>query len=136
MGSRAEAIERIGVLKERGLSVVSINCALRVCNAFWKSSGQDIKIPKLKEETRIITTLSTDHITALLRFRAVGTNLQRAHVVALTILDTGLRASELLGLAKEDIDFDNLVIKVLGKVASSGLYPFRLNFANNSFVSP
>jgi|HubBroStandDraft_1064217.scaffolds.fasta_scaffold305881_1 hypothetical protein len=30
MDSRAGAIERIGVLKERGLSVVSINCHLRV----------------------------------------------------------------------------------------------------------
>jgi hypothetical protein len=34
LGSRAEAIERIGVLKER-LSIMSINCHLRVCNAFW-----------------------------------------------------------------------------------------------------
>ncbi len=126
IGSRADAIERIGVLKDRGLSVVSINCHLRVVNAFWKWNGQDIRIPKLKEQETVLATLSQQAVDALLHFRAKGTNQIRAHLVALTILDTGLRASEVLGLTKENIDFDNLVFKCLGKGQKQRLVPFSI----------
>ena len=69
IGSRAEAIARIGELKERGLSVVSINCHLRVVNAFWKWNGQDFRIPKLKEEQKILATLSQAAVNSILQWR-------------------------------------------------------------------
>ena len=53
----------------------------------------------------------------------VGRNLSRACIVAVTILDPGLRISEALGIRKEDVDFDNLVIRVKGKGSKHRLVP-------------
>lgn len=136
LDSRATAIERIGVLKERGLSVVSINCHLRVCNAFWKWKGQDIRIPKLKEEQKILATLSPEAIKNILNARPAKTNVRRAHLAALTILDCGLRASELLGLTGEHVDFDNLVIRIVnGKGGKHRLVPFSPELRKHLFRS-
>jgi len=92
----------------------------------------------LKEEQKILATLGTAEIKRLLECRpAVGarksTNLVRAHLVALTILDTGLRISEALGLSKEDMDFDNLVIKVIGKGGKHRLVPFSMELRKSVF---
>ena len=114
MESRETAVQRIGELKERGLSVVSINCHLRVANAFWKWNGQNVHIPRLKEEQKILATFSREQIARLVRWKPVGRNQIRAHAIALVALDTGLRISELLGLSRKDVDFDNLVLLAHG----------------------
>ncbi|HXM42153.1 MAG TPA: site-specific integrase [Bryobacteraceae bacterium] len=54
------------------------------------------------------------------------TNLPRARLVALTILDTGLRASEVLELTTEQINLDALTIKILGKGGKKRIVPFSL----------
>jgi site-specific recombinase XerD len=93
-------------------------------NAYFKWAGVDLKIGYLKEEQKILATLSADAIRRLMSYRPRGTNITRAHFAALTILDTGLRASELLGLLKEDCNLDNLILKVIGKGNKHRLVPF------------
>ena len=44
-----------------------------------------------------------------------GCNLSRAHLLALLLLDTGLRFSEALGLRWENVDLESLLVKVVGK---------------------
>jgi integrase/recombinase XerD len=126
MDSRAAAIERIGILKERGLSVVSINCHLRVVKAFWKWSGNegnDWKIPKLKEEQKILATLPVKDIRAILGYKPVGVNQTRAHLICLLILDCGLRISEVLSLRKKDVNLEELSLLVFGKGRKERLVP-------------
>src|SRR5260370_27274223 len=102
MESKAAVMERIGVLKARGVSHIGINSYLRAVNAYFmwlhKEHGKElIRIPRLKEEQKILATLTPEMITRVIRgvdATKSGTNLRRAHLVALTILDTGLRASE------------------------------------------
>jgi integrase/recombinase XerD len=97
-------------------------------NAYWKWAGDGIKLGYLKEEQRILATLTIPQINAILWYKPASgagiANLRRAHLVALTILDTGLRASEVLGLTGEQVDIDNLVIKVMGKGGKQRLIPF------------
>lgn len=94
-------------------------------------------IPRLKEEQKILATLDNGAITQLVKFSAVRTsiNLRRAHLLALTILDTGLRANEALGLTTQDVDYDNLTFHVTGKGRKDGEYPSAANFGRSSFDS-
>lgn len=69
-----------------------------------------------KREQKLLVTLSGAQISTLVKFTPPKAgNIKRAHVGALAILDTGLRADELLKLSDTDIDFENLMIKVKGK---------------------
>ena len=113
--SRAEAIQRIGQLRERGLSAVSVNSWLRVINAFWRWSGKDFKICRLKEEQKILATFSAEQVESLLKFRPKGTNASRVHTLACLLLDTGLRINEGRQIKPTDVDFDNLLVTVMGK---------------------
>ncbi len=131
LGSKQTIIARIAQLKARGASHITINSYLRCINAYFRwlhvEHGQDaIRIPKLKEEQKILQTLSTDAIVKITKFRPKTTsrNLFRAHLIVLTMLDTGLRISEVLGLVVADVDFDNLLLRVNGKGGKHRLVPF------------
>ncbi len=129
MESKAAVNQRIVELRERKVSPITINSYLRAVNAYFmwlhKEHGKElIRISKLKEEQKILNTFTKEHVQRLLHFKPNGTNQTRAHVVGLLLLDTGLRISEALGLAKEDCDFDNLILKVLGKGGKQRLVPF------------
>jgi integrase/recombinase XerD len=117
-------------LRERGVKPVSINTWLRGLKAYllWrKEQGDEVfKIQFLKCEQKLIETLSTDTVARIINFRPKGKNLTRAWLIALTILDTGLRASEVLGLTNEDVDLNNLILKVKGKGGHHRLVPFNV----------
>lgn len=126
--TREQIIKRIGELRDRGVAAISVNSYLRIINAYhmWlhKEHGKErLKIPRLKEEQKILNTFSSEQVKALLAYRPSGRNLRRAQVVASLILDTGLRISEALGLTEEKLDFDNLCIKVAGKGGKERLVP-------------
>lgn len=129
--SKATIVNRISELKERGVKPISINTYLRCINAYFRwlhvEHGKPlVKIPKLREEQKVLQTLNEQHISVLIRASVKGTNLRRAHLIALVILSTGLRASEVLSVKKEDINFDQLTIRVLGKGSKERLVPFCL----------
>lgn len=115
---------RIGELRGRGVAAVSVNSWLRCVNAYLKWRSIEYKLPRLKEEQKILQTLSPVQVKAVLGFKPTGVNLTRAHTVNCLLLDTGLRISEALSLAPEDIDYDSLVLKVVGKGGKHRLVPF------------
>lgn len=126
--TQAGLLGRIIELRERGVKPVSINTWLRGLKAYllWrKEQGHEIfKVQFLKTEQKVLATLTTAQISAILSFKPNGSlNLIRAHLVALTILDCGLRASEVLGLSHNDIDLDNLVLRIIGKGGKHRLIP-------------
>jgi integrase/recombinase XerD len=132
-----EAIkERIVELRQRGVAASSVNSWLRVVNAYlhWQCGAdvkcspacQHIKLGKLKEPQKILATLSGEQIYRLVQFRPQGRNARRVHCAACLILDTGLRISEALGLRRQDVDLENLVLHVLGKGMVERLVPLSL----------
>jgi integrase/recombinase XerD len=132
LDSKSTIIDRIAVLRNRNVRAVSVNTWLRAINAYYmwlhKEHGKElVRIPKLKEEQKVLATLAPADISKLLhlpRDFSKSRNLRRAHFVALTILDTGLRASEALGLSKEDVNWDSLVLRVKGKGNKHRQVPF------------
>lgn len=135
--TQASLMARIMELRGRGVKPVSINTWLRGLKAYqlWrKEQGYEVfKVQFLKTEQKILATLSAADIQRVLNFKPVGVNQLRAHLAALTILDTGLRASEVLGLTKEDVDLEQLTIKVLGKGGKHRLVPFSVELRKSLF---
>jgi site-specific recombinase XerD len=131
LDSKAAVVQRIVELRERGLSSISINTYLRCINAYFawlhKEHGRELlRIPKLKEEQKILSTLTREQISHLIAFRPKGFNEARTHTAALLMLDGGYRISEILGLALANCDFDNLVVKVRGKGNKHRLVPMSV----------
>jgi len=124
--SEAAIKRRIMELRTRGISATSVNTWLRCINAFlnWKQAG--FKLPKLKEEQKVIATLAPEQMARLIAFKPKGINQTRTHVAAMLILDGGYRISELLELAAENCDFDNLAVKVRGKGNKHRLVPLSV----------
>jgi site-specific recombinase XerD len=83
----------------------------------------DLKIPRLKEEQKILATLNPEQVKRVLEFKPRGVNQIRTHAAATLILDGGYRISEVLELVFDNCDFDNLVMKVRGKGNKHRLVP-------------
>lgn len=134
LDSRSDIVQRIGELKARGVSAISINTYLRCVNAFhrWANTeghlaGEQIHIHRLKEEEKVLETLSSEHIQRILSFRPRKLESERRqHTLACVLLDTGLRIDEALSLAKSDVDFDNMLLRVRGKGAKERLVPISI----------
>lgn len=120
--TRQTIMERICELRQR-MSAISVNSYLRHMRAFWKWAGVEVKIPKLKEEQKVIQTFTEQQAKLVLHHKPSGLNQGRAQAVASVILDCGLRIDEALSLPKSSIDFDNLLIKVKGKGNKERLVP-------------
>jgi integrase/recombinase XerD len=117
---------RIGELRQRGVAAISVNSYLRSVNAFWRWQKKDWRIPRLREEQKILATFSPPHVAKLIHWKAVGRNQTRARIAALTALDTGLRVNELLCLTRLDVDLENLVLRVKGKGNKHRLVPMSI----------
>jgi integrase/recombinase XerD len=132
LDSKVGIIERIGKLKQTN-SNTSINTYLRCINAFlhWRDGHGDkcspqcthTHVPRLKEEQKVLATLSPEQVKRIIHFKPKGRNLSRAHVFCLLLLDTGLRCSEVLGLRWDKVDFENLLITVAGKGGKHRVVP-------------
>jgi site-specific recombinase XerD len=113
-------------LRQAGLSPVSINTYICAMNAYWRWAETGLKVAYLKEEQKVLATLTPEHIRRLVSFKPRGVNQIRAHCVAMLILDGGYRISELLALPFEHCDFENLVVKVRGKGGKHRLVPLSV----------
>lgn len=88
-------------------------------------------VEKPKPQKIVIIPFTQEQIKAMLA--NVGRNADRNRCVILLLVDTGMRASELCGLAFGDIDLVNRRIKVLGKGNKERLLPFSKRTAQALF---
>jgi integrase/recombinase XerD len=109
---------------DRPLSGHSVNTYLRGVRAFWswlKREGiiednpfDQFKIPRAPH--KVINAFTEAQLGALLA--AIDLESRegfRDYVFILTLLDTGLRLSELLGLITDDMQIEEATLKVMGK---------------------
>jgi len=119
-------------VQERLLSEHSVNCYVRSVRVFfsWLVSEEiiaahpfdKVKIPKVSK--KIMPTFSAPQIQLLLDAMDTGNAQgQRNYTIILTLLDTGLRISELLGLQLADLQLNDGVLKVLGKGNKERMIP-------------
>jgi integrase/recombinase XerD len=57
------------------------------------------------------------------RVQAAEPGERRVHAIAQVILDSGARIDEILSLRRQDIDLDNLLLKLQGKGSKQRLVP-------------
>lgn len=118
---------RIIELRQAGVKPISINTYLGAVNAFHKWAHENNHVPalkkwkKLKTEKKVIPVLTEQQIQALASYK---NRKRKLWVLAMLLLDTGLRVDEALGLRREDIDFDNLLLRVDGKGQKQRFVPF------------
>lgn len=75
-------------------------------------------------ETREINPFSQHDIEELLKAAEYGQHPIRSRTMIMSLLDTGVRASELCSIKLRDIDFANRRIRIFGKGAKERLVPF------------
>lgn len=104
-------------------------CTLRVFLGFLYAEGflesnPAASVAKLKVKKRVIETFSPEQIEAVLR--TCGRNFLgiRDRAVILTLLDTGIRASELSGVELGDVLWTERSFRIFGKGAKERIVPF------------
>jgi len=131
---KAGVIQRIEELQRsgRGNRAVSINTYLRNLKALlnWlhqeKILGEPIRLSWLKEEQKVLPTLSDEAVRQLISWRPRTYTQRRLHALVVCLLDTGLRISEELGLRREDLDLDSIVLHVHGKGNKHRIVPMSI----------
>jgi len=113
-------------MREAGLKASSVNCRLRSINAYLKWCGSKLKVPKLKEEQKVLPTYAEKDIHAFLAWKPKRYYARRTQVIVLMLADTGCRISELLGLRWQDVNFDDLLVTVTGKGNKSRTIPYSM----------
>jgi len=117
---------------DRKLTGHTINCYLRTLRTFWNwlyseeliqsNPFAKIKIPKAPK--KLIPTFSNNQIQDLLAAIDTSTPVgYRDWTILITLLDTGLRASELVGLTLDYVWIEDGLLKVLGKGNKERLVP-------------
>jgi site-specific recombinase XerD len=130
--TKTAMMERIQAMLAEGISPVSVNTYLRGFRAYINWLHQEghlkevFKVQMLKTEQKVIQALSSEMVNRILKFSPQTTNDRRIHVFICLLLDSGIRLSEALALRKDDIDFDNMVLKIHGKGNKQRLVPISV----------
>ena len=131
-GKRCFSYHRFNRALERGLSGHTINTYLRSIRAFWSwlvregivdaNPFDKLRIPK--PPRKVIPSFSADQIEQLLGTIDISTpEGYRDQTIILTLLDTGLRVSELAGATLDDMGLEEGLIKVTGKGNKERIVP-------------
>jgi len=125
--------------RDRGVRSVTCNTYIGAMNAFcrWlheeRHLAEPLKLKKLHAERRVLTLLNDAQLRYLLTFKPKTFRQHRTHLAVCVVLDTGLRVSEVLTLRRDDLDLDNMILKVFGKGRKERLVPFSPELRKRMF---
>lgn len=119
----------IVIFRERGVAVGGINAYIRGINTFLKwlheeHKYENLSLKKLKGNYRILRSLTDVELKAIVRYKPKTFSEKRLHVVLLLMMDSGLRINEALTLPRNKIDFENLLLSIIGKGDKERIVPF------------
>ena len=123
-------------MREAGLKPTGANAAIRAINAYLRWSESPHKIPQLKEPYTVMPTFSDTQVSSIIKHRPNQPVSQRTHILALILMDTGARISEILALRWSDIDFDNMLLTLHGKGNKDRIVPFSHELRKRLFKFP
>lgn len=116
-------------MREAEIKPVSCNTFISGLNGFlvWLHEcghiREPLRIKKLKVEQTVVKTLSEIQIKAIISFKPQTFGQKRLHTLLCFLLDTGVRIEEALTLKRTSIDFDNLLVTVIGKGNKERILP-------------
>jgi len=122
--------------QQKGLTGHTINCYLRAVRAFWSwllveefiETNPFDKITIPKPPKKVITPFSEEQIRALLNTIDTKSTIGfRDWTIILTLLDTGIRVSELTDLKLDDVNLAQRCLKVRGKGNKERIVPIGIS---------
>lgn len=127
----------------KGMKATGVNSALRSINAYchWLATRDEdapvachpgCKHPRagyLREEQKVLPTYTGQQLSALLRYKPTRWSQKRLHLGVMFLFDTGCRLSEMLSLRREDVDFDNMLVRLNGKGQKQRVVPISRELA-------
>jgi integrase/recombinase XerD len=137
--TKASLNATVVAMRERALSPGGINLRARAINSYLTWLHEDghiserLKIKMLRNPPKPIQTLTDKDIHALAAFRPKGRIQTRTWMLAMVLLDCGLRLTEALTLERHNMDLDNLVLRVLGKGHKERLVPISPELRKHLF---
>lgn len=104
-------------------------CTLKVFFGFLHNEGfiesnPTLVVQKQKVRKPVIQTLSMEQVDRLVATCKKDFYGVRDRAILLVLIDTGLRASELCGIALSDLDWSEQTIRVVGKGDKERIVPF------------
>ncbi len=132
-------ITLVANMRESGMSGGCTNARIRGINPFltWLYENdlisENLKIKKQKLEQKVMKTFSESQIRAIITYKPKDKYELRLHTLLLLLLDTGIRINEALTITRSNIDFENLLITVLGKGNKERIIPFSVELRKTLF---
>lgn len=119
----------VGLLNRKGMTAKTISRKLSSIRTFFDWLGERVShnpargLQTPKSARKLPNVLDVDQAHALLDFEP-GSAIERRDLAIMELLySSGLRLSELTGLDCEDLDFDNHLVRVVGKGNKTRLVP-------------
>jgi integrase/recombinase XerD len=126
-------------LRESGISPTSVNVYTCAINSFlswlWENGhiSERLKIKEVKAEKKIIQVFSDSQLETLISYRPKDFYEHRLHTMILFAIDTGARIEEMLTLTRDNVDFNNLLIRLAGKGQKERIVPLSLELRKGLF---
>jgi integrase/recombinase XerD len=137
--TKSQLKERVTSLREAGKSPACCDAYIRGINSFltWLFQNEHLeehlKVKRLKLERRVMKTFTDVQIKAILTFKPKNFYEARLHTLLCTLAETGIRIDEALGLSRDRIDFDNMLLTVKGKGNKERIVPFSIELRKALF---
>jgi site-specific recombinase XerD len=91
----------------------------------WLDTNPMEKVEKVRVPRKVIGTFTSEQVQQMLAAcNGRSFNGLRLRAIILTLLDCGLRVSELCGLSPEDASWDSQTLRVMGKGSRERVVPF------------
>lgn len=118
----------VSLRSDRKWSTQQTNHFITACRVFFNflekeeliSSNPTRRLERLKQEKKYPEVLSREDVQALLAVTSDSFSGLRDRVMLMTLLDTGMRLSELIGMTVDAIDYNTLQFRVYGKGRKGG----------------
>ena len=131
MPTKANCNQYIIALRESGISIYTINSYIRGLNSFftWLHENEHceaMKMKPLKAPKSVVKTFTNERIRRLLAFKPRTFTEHRLYAMLCLAIDTGARVDELITLTRNNVDFENLLIRVIGKGSKERIIPLSI----------
>ena len=137
--NKASLIGLISTMREQGVSAACTDARIRGINPFltWlyenEFTKEHFKIKRMKFQKRVMKTFTDSQVKAILSYKPKNFYETRLQTLLLLLLDCGIRINEALTLSRSQVDFENLLIKVLGKGNKERVIPFSFELRKALF---
>lgn len=119
-------------LREQGREPTCINIYIRAMNAFFHWAFREELLPKRLNTKQVsiphkqLKGMSDQEVARIISFRPTLRNTLRTWALIQLLLDTGLRIDEAVSSTVNNLDLDNLYIKVRGKGNKERIVPISI----------